>query len=139
MALKLRPLPLLLLNKCLLLQRAGSNMVPFNFALETNNLGQIFDLYLALLLLIHLGLIFIVDKTRSTLVIGGFFHTQHIVEFGLPFMTLYQVFLQGSDLGLGSSISSTWLVTTQVLEEVEASLLEQQGKENNSSQDVAIL
>jgi hypothetical protein len=54
-------------------------------------------------------------------------------------MTLYQVFLQGSDLGLGSSISSTWLVTTQVLEEVEASLLEQQGKENNSSQDVAIL
>jgi hypothetical protein len=28
-------------------------------------------------------------------------HTQHIVEFGLPLMTLYQVvFLQGSDLGL---------------------------------------
>jgi hypothetical protein len=36
-------------------------------------------------------------------------------------------------------ISSTWLVRTQVLEEVEASLLEQQGKESSSSQDVAIL
>jgi hypothetical protein len=33
-------------------------------------------------------------------------------------------------------ISSTWLVTTQVLEEVEASLLEQQGMEGNSSQDI---
>jgi hypothetical protein len=30
-------------------------------------------------------------------------------------------------------------VTTQVLEEEGASLLEQQGKENNLSQDVAIL
>jgi hypothetical protein len=40
---------------------------------------------------------------------------------------------------LSSLISSTWLVTTQVLEEVEALLLEQQGKESNSSQDVAIL
>jgi hypothetical protein len=30
-------------------------------------------------------------------------------------------------------------VTTQVLEEVGSSLLEQQGKEKNSSQDVAIL
>jgi hypothetical protein len=36
-------------------------------------------------------------------------------------------------------ISSTWLVTTQVLEEVEPSLLEQQGNEDNSSQDLAIL
>jgi hypothetical protein len=36
-------------------------------------------------------------------------------------------------------ISSTWLVTTQILEEVETSLLEQQGKVDNSSQDFAIL
>ena len=40
---------------------------------------------------------------------------------------------------LTSFLSSTWLVTTQVLDEVEASLLEQQGKESNSSQDVPIL
>ena len=40
---------------------------------------------------------------------------------------------------LSSTLFSTWLVTTQVLDEVEASLLEQQGKESNSSQDVPIL
>jgi hypothetical protein len=76
-------------------------MVPFNFALEANNLGRIFDLSLALLLLINLGLVLVVgDKPKSTLVIGRFLHSQHIVEFGFPFMTLYQVFLQESDLGL---------------------------------------
>jgi hypothetical protein len=76
-------------------------MVPFNFALEANNLGRIFDLSLALLLLVNLGFLLVVgDKPKSTLVIGGFLHTQHNVEFGLSFMTLYQVFLQGSDLGL---------------------------------------
>jgi hypothetical protein len=76
-------------------------MVPFNFALEANNLGWIFDLSLALLILINLGLLLVVgDEPKSTLVIGGFLHTQHIIEFGFPFMTLYQVFLQRSDLGL---------------------------------------
>jgi hypothetical protein len=76
-------------------------MVPFNFALEANNLGRIFDLSLALLILVNLGLLVVVgDKPKSTLVIGGFLHTQHIVEFRFPFMTLYQVFLQRSDLGL---------------------------------------
>jgi hypothetical protein len=70
-------------------------MVPFNFALEANNLGQIFDLSLDLLALVNLGLLLIVgDKPKSTLVIGGFLHSQHIVEFGFAFMTLYQVFLQ---------------------------------------------
>ena len=39
---------------------------------------------------------------------------------------------------LSSPLFSTWLVTTQVLEEVDASLLEQQGKASNSSQDVPI-
>jgi hypothetical protein len=39
---------------------------------------------------------------------------------------------------LSSLISSTWLVSTQALEEVDASLLEQQGMESNSSQDVEI-
>jgi hypothetical protein len=69
-------------------------MMPFNFALEANNLGQIFDLSLALFLLVNLGLLlFVGDKPKSTLVIGGFLHTQHIFEFGFPFVTLYQVFL----------------------------------------------
>jgi hypothetical protein len=76
-------------------------MVPFNFALEANNLGRTFDLSLALLLLVNRGLLVVVgDKPKYTLIIGGFLHTQHIVEFGFPFMTLYQVFLQRRDLGL---------------------------------------
>jgi hypothetical protein len=32
-------------------------MVPFNFALEANNLGQILDLLLALLVLVYIGLV----------------------------------------------------------------------------------
>jgi hypothetical protein len=76
-------------------------MVPFNFALEANNLGRIFDLSLALLLLVNLGLLLVVgDKPKSTLVIGEYLPSPHIVEFGFPFMTLYQVFLQRKDLGL---------------------------------------
>jgi hypothetical protein len=76
-------------------------MMPFNFTLEVNNLGWILDLLLALLLLEDFGLILVVgDKSKSTLVIGGFVHTQHLVEFGLPFMTFYQVFLQQSYLRL---------------------------------------
>ena len=93
-------------------------MVPFNFALEGNNLGQILDIFLALLL-VHLGLLLLIGvESKSTFVIGGFLHTQDIVECGIPFMTLFQVFLQRSDLGLELLISSTWLVSTQVLEEV---------------------
>src|SRR4051794_10111191 len=89
MSLKLRHLPFLLLTKRLLLQRARSNMVPFNIALEANNLGQVFDLLLAILLVISLGLLLVVgDKTKSTLVIGGLLNIQHLVKFGLPFMTL---------------------------------------------------
>jgi hypothetical protein len=69
-------------------------MVPFNFALDANNLGQIFDLFLTLFLLNDFGLILVVgDKSKSTLVIRGLLHTQHVVEFGPPFMTFYQVFL----------------------------------------------
>jgi hypothetical protein len=76
-------------------------MMPFNFALEANNLGRILDLLLAPLLLEEFGLLLIVgDKSKSTLVIGGFLCTQHLVKSGLPFMTFYQVFLQQSDLGL---------------------------------------
>ena len=135
MSLSLRPLPFLLL-----LQRARSNMVPFNIALEANNLGRVFDLYLALLLVVVLGLVLVVGfESKSILVIGGLLHIQHRVKFAFPFMTLYQVILQRSDLGLELFDSSTWLVSTKTLEEVEASLLEQQGKENNSSQDLAIL
>jgi hypothetical protein len=75
-------------------------MVPFNFALEANNLGWIIDLSLALIL-VNRGLLLVVgDKPKSTLIIGGFLHTQHIVEFRFPFMTLYQVFIQRRDLGL---------------------------------------
>ena len=93
-------LPLLLVTNGLLLQWARSNMVPFNFALEENNLGQILDVFLALLL-VHLGLLLLIGvESKSTFVIGGFLHTQDIVECGFPFMTLFQVFLQRSDLGL---------------------------------------
>jgi hypothetical protein len=95
MALNLRPLPLLLLTKRLLLQRTRSNMVPFNFALEVNNLGQILDLFLALLLLVYLGIVLVIGfESKSTLVIRGFLHTQDLVECGLPFITIFQVFLQ---------------------------------------------
>jgi hypothetical protein len=47
-------------------------MVPFNFALEANNLGQIFDLSLALLLLVNRRLLVVVvgDKPKST--VDGF-------------------------------------------------------------------
>ena len=53
-------------------------------------------------------------------------------------MTLFQAFLQRSGLGL-ELIPFLYLVTTQVLEEVDASLLEQQGKESNSSHEVPTL
>jgi hypothetical protein len=76
-------------------------MMPFNFALEANNLGRVFDLYLALLLIVVLGLVLVVGvESKSTLVIGGLLHTQHLVKFAFPFMTLYQVVLQRRDLGL---------------------------------------
>jgi hypothetical protein len=69
-------------------------MVPFYFALEANNLGQILDLFLALLL-VYLGLVLVIGfESKSTLVIGGFLHTQDLVECGLPSMTIFQVFLQ---------------------------------------------
>ena len=101
LSLSLRLHPLLLLTKKLLLQRARSNMMPFNLALEAHNLGQILDLSLALLLLVYLGLLLLVGvESKSTLVIGASLNTQHIVKCGLPNMTLFQVFLQGSDLGI---------------------------------------
>src|SRR6187399_1217823 len=99
--LNLWPLPLLLVTNGLLLQWARSNMMPFNFALEANNLGRILELFLALILVNDLGPFLLVGvESKSTFVIGGFLHTQDIVECGLPFMTLFQVFLQRSDLGL---------------------------------------
>jgi hypothetical protein len=75
-------------------------MMPFNFALEANNLGRMLDLFLALLL-VDLGLVLLIGvESKSTLVIGRFLSTQNIVECGLPFMTLLQVILQRRDLGL---------------------------------------
>jgi hypothetical protein len=69
-------------------------MVPFNVALEANNLSQILDLLLALLLLVYLGFVLVIGfESKSTLVIGGFLHTQDLVECGLPFMTIFHVFL----------------------------------------------
>ena len=93
-------LPLLLVTNGLLLQRARSNMMPFNFALEENDLGQILDLFLALLL-VALGLLLLIIgvESKSTFVFGGFLHTQDIVECGFPFMTLFQVLLQRSEIG----------------------------------------
>ena len=66
---------MLLLTKRLLLQRARSNMVPFNLALEANNLGRILDLFLALVvvdlvLLIDIRLLIIGVESKSILVIG---------------------------------------------------------------------
>jgi hypothetical protein len=77
-------------------------MVPFNFALEANNLGRILDFVLALLLVdLALGLVLVIGvESKSTLVIGGLLHTQYLVKCGFPFMTLFQVFLQRKDLGL---------------------------------------
>ena len=79
MRLNLWPLPLLLVtNGLLLLQWARSNMMPFYFALEANNLGRILDLFLALIF-VHLGLLLLIGvESKSTFVIGGFLHTQDI-------------------------------------------------------------
>src|SRR3954464_3365911 len=74
-------------------------MMPFNLALEANNLGRILHLRLALLIDKH-GLLIVGVESKSTLVIGGFLSTQNLVKCRLPFMTLFQVFLQISDLGL---------------------------------------
>ena len=81
---------MLLLTKRLLLQRVRSNMVALNFALEANNLGLIFSLFLALVLLDRLGLVLVIGvESKSTLVIGASLNTQHIVKCGLPNMTLF--------------------------------------------------
>jgi hypothetical protein len=51
-------------------------MMPFNLALEANNLGQILDLVLALLHLVALGLVLVSGvESKSTLIIRGFLHT----------------------------------------------------------------
>ena len=93
-------------------------MVPFNFALEANNLGRILDLFLALLI-VALGLFILIGvESKSTFVIWRLFPTQDIVKCGLPFMTFFLVFIQRSDLGLEIFDLSAWLVSTQVLEEV---------------------
>jgi hypothetical protein len=64
-------------------------MMPFNLALEANDLGQILDLVLALLLLVTLGLVLVIGvESKSTLIIRGFLHTQNIIKCGFPFMTL---------------------------------------------------
>ena len=55
--LELEALPLLLLTQVLFLQWARSNMMPFNLAFEANNLGRILDLFLALLIVVALGLV----------------------------------------------------------------------------------
>jgi hypothetical protein len=77
-------------------------MMPFNLALEANQLGRILDFVLALLLVaLALGLVLVIGvESKSTLVIGGLLHTQHLVKCGFPFMTFFQVFLQRKDLGL---------------------------------------
>ena len=118
-------------------------MVPFFLALEANNVGRILYLILAILLVVLVlqldsGLVLDIGvESKPTLVIGGFLYTQDFVECDLPLMTLFQVILQRSDLS--SLISSTWLVSTKTLEEVDATLLEQQGTECNSSRDISWL
>ena len=68
-------------------------MVPFNLALEANNLGRIFYLFMALLL-IEIGLVLVIgNESKSTPVIGESSHPQHIVKGEPPFMIIFQVFL----------------------------------------------
>ena len=62
--------------------------MPFNFALEANNLGRIFNLSLSLILLVDVGLLVVGDITKSTLVIGELLNTQHLVKFGLEASSL---------------------------------------------------
>src|SRR3954468_8730399 len=93
-------LPLLLLTQVLFLQWTRSYMMSFNLALEANNLGRILDLVLALIL-VYIGLVLVIGvESKSTFIIRGFLHTQDIIECGFPFMTLFQVIPQGSDLSL---------------------------------------
>src|SRR3954465_12140501 len=94
------PLPLLLLTQVLFLKWTRSYMMSFNLALEANNLGRILDLVLALLI-VSLGLVLVIGfESKSTFIIRGFLHTQNIIECVFPFMTLFQVIPQGSDLSL---------------------------------------
>ena len=72
-------------------------MVSNILALEACNVGIILDLVLPLLL--FLGLLVVGSEAKSTLFMRGFLNTQDIFESGVPFMTLFQVFLQRSDLG----------------------------------------
>src|SRR3954471_754537 len=82
------------------------DMMPFFLALEANNVGRILDLILAILLVVLVleldsGLVLDIGvESTTTLVIGGFLHTQDFVECDLPLMTLFQVILQRSDLSL---------------------------------------
>ena len=75
-------------------------------ALEAHNVGRIHHLTLAILvvaLVLQLvgGLVLNIGvESKPTLFIGGFLHTQDIIECGFPFMTLFQVIPQGSDLSL---------------------------------------
>src|SRR4051812_24652236 len=102
-------------------------MMPFNLALEANNLGRILDMRLALLLDEH-GLILVGVESKSTLVIGGLLPTQNLVKCRLPFMTLFQVFLQRCDLGL-ELFDLLYMVNdkTSARGSRSTSLLEQQG------------
>ena len=83
MRVNLWPLPLLLVTNGLLLQWARSNMMPFYFALEANNLGRILDLFLALLL-VHLGIILIGVESKSTFVIGDFCTLNILLSVDFP-------------------------------------------------------
>ena len=68
-------------------------MVPFYLAFEASYLGRILDLNLTLLLLHNLGLVLDFEvESKSTLVIRGLLHTQHVVKCTLPFMMLFQAF-----------------------------------------------
>ena len=78
------PLPLLLVTNGLLLKMARSNMMPFNFALEANDLGRILDLFLALLV-VALGLLLLIGvESKSTFVIGGFCTLKILLSVDFP-------------------------------------------------------
>jgi hypothetical protein len=75
-------------------------MMPFNLALEANYVGRILDFVLALLI-VDLGLVLVIGvESKSTFIFRESWHTQHIIECGIPFLAFFQVLLQTSDLGL---------------------------------------
>src|ERR1041385_7117185 len=89
--------------------------------------------------LFNMDLLLLELNPSPPLSLGDFCPHKTLSSVDFPSRPFPKSFFKEVTWALSSLISSTWLVTIQVLEEVEASLLEQQGKESNSSHDVATM